>query len=176
MTKLPCRCNCQYCRALLTEYNLSKPPFAIVGILVRDSGNKISDEKAQAFLAEYGQYQPSFLTISPSKARTCAARCSLMLMPLRQTGWDMVDRIVSVAADLWGRIHGHQRRRAVAYRSQERISRPGQNHPALSYVLYQWNFDHRCVADGRAAWVISPPPFRWKDGASAPLTAARRGV
>jgi MoaA/NifB/PqqE/SkfB family radical SAM enzyme len=128
---------------LLTEYNLSKATLrGLLGILVRDQmvNKDIRMKKAQAFLAEYGHYQPSFLTISPSKA--CNLRCIGCYADADAASpkleWDTVDRIVSEAADLWGAqfmvISGGE---PMAYRSQgKNILDLAEKHPGTFFMFY----------------------------------------
>lgn len=92
-------------------------------ILGRDLlvSKKLRIEKSKKFSEEYGYNPPSFLLISPSKA--CNLRCTGCYADsdafVQSLDWDIVDRAISEAHELWGVqftvISGGE---PLAYRSQ----------------------------------------------------------
>jgi len=127
----------------LTEYHLSRASLrGIFNILMRDLflEKKHREEVSQTFRNQYGYNQPSFLTISPSKA--CNLRCIGCYADSGATPqaleWDIVDRIVTEAETLWGAqfivISGGE---PLAYRSQGKtILDLAANHPNVFFMMY----------------------------------------
>ena len=91
----------------LSEFKISDATFREASeILGRDLlvEKKPRLEKAEMFRQKYGFSQPSFLTISPSKA--CNLRCTGCYADsdasLPHLDWNIVDRIIQEAHDIWG--------------------------------------------------------------------------
>lgn len=128
---------------LLTEYKLSKETIeGLMGVLVRDQlvDKSIREKKGDEFKAQYGEKQPSFLTISPSKA--CNLRCTGCYADSDASAahleWDVVDRIVTEANQLWSSkfmvISGGE---PLAYRSQGKtILDLAEKHPDVFFMFY----------------------------------------
>ncbi len=111
-------------KRLLMERTLSDATYQKAGkILGRDLlvEKELMNQKKKQFLEQYGTSQPSLLLISPSKA--CNLRCTGCYADSDQhvqaLDWDIVDRIITEAYDLWGVqftvISGGE---PMAYRSQ----------------------------------------------------------
>ena len=127
----------------LTEYDLSKETIeGLMGVLVRDQlvDKSIRENKAVEFEAQYGGKQPSFLTISPSKA--CNLRCIGCYADSDASAahleWDVVDRIVTEANQLWSSkfmvISGGE---PLAYKSQGKtILDLAEKHPDVYFMFY----------------------------------------
>jgi MoaA/NifB/PqqE/SkfB family radical SAM enzyme len=97
-------------------------------------------EKAKAFTEKYGFAQPSFLLISPSKA--CNLRCTGCYADsdaqVQTLDWDIVDRVVREARELWGVqfivISGGE---PMAYRSQGKtLLDLAEAHPDNYFMFY----------------------------------------
>ena len=127
----------------LTEQKLSEATFEkaarVLGkdLLVEKS---VRLEKAKEFSEKYGFAQPSFLLISPSKA--CNLRCTGCYADsddqVRTLDWDIVDRVVTEARELWGIqfivISGGE---PMAYRSQGKtILDLAEAHPDNYFIFY----------------------------------------
>ena len=128
---------------LLTEYDLSQATLrGLLGVLLRDQmiDHQVRMKKAEEYQLLYGGYQPSFLTISPSKA--CNLRCTGCYADAGKSSpqleFEMVDRIVKEAVDLWGAqfmvISGGE---PMAYRSQGKtILDLVEKHPECFFMMY----------------------------------------
>ena len=96
---------------------------------------------AEYFTGKYGGYkQPAFLTISPSKA--CNLRCTGCYADadasLPHLEWDLLDKIVTDARQLWGLqfivVSGGE---PMAYRSQGKdILDLAEKHPDMFFMMY----------------------------------------
>lgn len=127
----------------LTEFNISDATYREASeILGRDLlvEKKPRMEKAAQFREKYGFPQPSFLTISPSKV--CNLRCVGCYADadasLPHLEWDVVDRIVQEAHDIWGTqfmvISGGE---PLAYRSQGKgILDLAEKHQSSYFLMY----------------------------------------
>ncbi|NMB91002.1 MAG: radical SAM protein [Chloroflexi bacterium] len=127
----------------LTEYKLSEATVrGLMGVLARDQlvDKHARREKAATFAAQYGQEQPSFLTISPSRA--CNLHCTGCYADSdavqKQLEWEIVDRLVSEAMDLWASqlmvISGGE---PLAYRSQGKtVLDLAEAHPNCFFMMF----------------------------------------
>lgn len=127
----------------LSEYSLSKATMeGLMGVMVRDQlvNKSIRKQKDEEFKAQFGESMPSFLTISPSKA--CNLRCIGCYADSDASAthleWDVVDRIVTEAHDLWNCkfivISGGE---PLAYRSQGKtILDLAEKHSDVFFMFY----------------------------------------
>jgi len=111
-------------RALAGKYLSDSTIRAILQLLVKglffDQGDQT---RAQIFQQQYGQKPPSFLLISPSKA--CNLHCTGCYADSteqpRSLDWDIVDRMITEAKDLWGaRFFVFSGGEPFAYRSNDK--------------------------------------------------------
>ncbi|MCE1253103.1 MAG: radical SAM protein [Anaerolineae bacterium] len=129
-------------RAIL-ECKLSEATYREASrILMRDALIEQSPRKAvtDKFREKYGYNSPTFLVISPSRA--CNLHCTGCYADsdeqVQSLEWDVVDRIVSEAHDLWGAqfivISGGE---PLAYRSQGKsILDLAEKHPDSYFMMY----------------------------------------
>lgn len=99
-----------------------------------------SSPAKQNFLAKYGSFPPSFLTISPGK--TCNLQCVGCYASSRQTKevleWDTFNRIITEAKEEWGVrflvISGGE---PLAYRSEGKsVLDAAEMHPDIFFLMY----------------------------------------
>ena len=139
-----------FCLAMLNSANramldckLSEATYREVGsILMRDALIEQTQRKeiSKKFAEQYGYNSPTFLVISPSKA--CNLHCTGCYADsdekVETLDWDVVDRIVTEAHDLWGAqfmvISGGE---PLAYRSQGKsILDLAEKHPDSYFMMY----------------------------------------
>lgn len=94
-------------KRILTDHILSDATYEKAGnILGRDLliEKKRLQSKSDAFEKEFGAKQPSFILVSPTKA--CNLHCTGCYADsdekVQSLDWDIVDRLISEAYDLWG--------------------------------------------------------------------------
>ena len=127
----------------VSDYNVSPATFrAAIEILGRDLfvEKKLRQEKSSKFLEQFGFNPPSFLVISPTKA--CNLRCTGCYadsdVEVKSLPWDIVDKLVSDAHDLWGVqfivISGGE---PMTYRSQGKsILDIVEKHKDILFMMY----------------------------------------
>ncbi len=130
-------------RRAFNEYKLSDATLdKVINILLKDlfleKGSRV--QKSIEFRKEHGFNTPGFLVISPSKA--CNLRCVGCYADsdekVQTLDWDVVDKIVSDARELWGTqfivISGGE---PMAYKSQGKtILDLVENNPDTFFMMY----------------------------------------
>ena len=127
----------------LNDYKLSDATLdKVINILLKDIflQKELRVKKSIEFRKKHGFNTPGFLVISPSKA--CNLRCKGCYADsdenVQTLGWDLVDKIVSDARELWGTqfivISGGE---PMAYRSQGKtILDLVENNPDTFFMMY----------------------------------------